>query len=75
MRWGKEQKVGDIRHRDGFLWLPKRIGDEWRWLEWAAWKEEFVEGFDLSPGASEFASLTECVYWRRTEWIDWQIEI
>lgn len=31
----------------GFLWLPKRIDGEWRWLESAAWLEKECGDFYL----------------------------
>ena len=30
---------GDSRTKKGFLFLPKRIGNETRWLEFATWKQ------------------------------------
>ena len=37
MKWKVKQppKIGDTRTIRRFLWLPRRIGDEYRWLEWA----------------------------------------
>ena len=42
MRWNEKPplKKGERRYRSGILWLPKRIGNEWRWLEPAGWIEE-----------------------------------
>lgn len=34
-------KMGDKRERTGFLYLPKTIGLETRWLEFASWREEY----------------------------------
>jgi hypothetical protein len=45
MRW--EQKTyayGETRMRCGFLFLPKCIQWEWRWLERAVWTEQFIGG-------------------------------
>lgn len=33
----------DMRIRRGFLWFPKRIGYELRWLENAIWRQRYVE--------------------------------
>lgn len=33
--------VGDHRYKSGFLFFPKRILNETRWLEFAKWKEEY----------------------------------
>lgn len=47
MRWGKNEcdfsKVhGKTRTKHSvFLWLPKTISTETRWLERACWEEEF----------------------------------
>ena len=32
------------RTRSAFLFLPKYINGEWRWLEWARWAERLVSG-------------------------------
>lgn len=37
-------KDGDFRWRRGFLWLPLRVGEEWRWLERAVWREQNDDG-------------------------------
>jgi hypothetical protein len=39
---------GDIRTRSAFLWFPKEIGLEMRWLERASWYERYIMP-DLSP--------------------------
>ncbi len=40
MRWpDKSNRVGDVRVVQGFLFIPKCIQDEWRWLEYAKWRE------------------------------------
>lgn len=43
MRWleNAAPKLGDVRHKARFLLLPKRIGLEWRWLEWTSWVERY----------------------------------
>ena len=40
MRWKHPQKF-DLRTKTAFLWLPKRIYGETRWLETATWEEQF----------------------------------
>lgn len=44
MRWitSRYPRCGDYRVRQGFLWFPKTIGIETRWLERAKWKEQYV---------------------------------
>lgn len=34
---------GEERFRKRFLWLPKRIGEETRWLELGRWHEVYSE--------------------------------
>ena len=31
--------IGEERARSGFLFFPKEVFGEWRWLEFAKWKE------------------------------------
>lgn len=38
MRW-QHPNADEERTRTAFLWFPKRIGDESRWLERATWIE------------------------------------
>jgi hypothetical protein len=40
MRW-TDPKEGDTRVRSGFLFFPKTINGEERWLEWARWEERY----------------------------------
>ena len=37
---------GDMRTRTEFLWWPKRICYETRWLERASWREEYIKMWD-----------------------------
>lgn len=39
MRWKQEEKDNSFRIRSGFLFFPKTINAETRWLEFAKWKE------------------------------------
>lgn len=43
MRW-KTHKTWDTRIKTGFLIIPKKLGDEWRWLEVASWEQEYCAG-------------------------------
>ena len=38
----KTAAIGDIRVCSKFLWFPKCIDNEWRWLEFTVWKEKAV---------------------------------
>lgn len=60
MRW-KNKQPGILRIRKGFLFLPREIGDEWRWLERAVWQERFCR--DTHRGR-------EVGYWEDLNWID-----
>ena len=40
VRW-TEHKPGEIRRQGGFLWFPRQIGLECRWLEYAEWAQEY----------------------------------
>lgn len=52
MRWTPKPlpDLGTLRVRVGFLWLPKKLNGEWRWLEYAAWSEEFVSYYEYGYG-------------------------
>ena len=54
MRWC-DPVIGGERVRTAFLLLPKRIGDETRWLETATWVEEW-----MGPGH----------WWVGRRWVD-----
>ncbi len=42
MKWKEKQyKTDDVRRRQGFLFLPKRVHDDVRWLEQATWDERY----------------------------------
>lgn len=61
MRW-KELRVGDTRIKHGFLFLPKHMNGEWRWLEFATW-EQVVRVVLVTPVGYRLA-------WRNDTWID-----
>lgn len=62
MRWPsprpRKPAHWDNRIREGFLWIPKRLDGEWRWLERAAWRQFF----DDPEGDSGM--------WRSIAWYD-----
>jgi len=49
----EEVKLGTIRVLNGFLLLPKRIGNETRWLEDAIWEETKTIGWTPHGGSSK----------------------
>lgn len=61
-------ELGSKRKRYSFLFLPKKIGDEIRWLEWAGWVE--VAKFNcrrLKPLQYENSHL---ITWKPERWIN-----
>lgn len=64
MRW-QARVEGDNRVKTRFLWFPKCIHGEKRWLERAAWREIYVrETFDDLFGDAYR------LQWLPTKWID-----
>jgi len=57
---------GQRRCRTKFLWLPKKIGDEWRWLERASYEQKVV-AVDVG-GSMEWGKYKNM--WCATQWID-----
>lgn len=43
MKW-KTTIVGEIRNVTKFLWFPKKITGEYRWLETATFKQVYING-------------------------------
>lgn len=63
MRWKKEQyDFLDTRIKEHFLFLPKRIGNEYRWLE----RAKYEERYEYVSDSSGFSPLK----WVGKEWID-----
>ena len=62
MRWHKGQEPGDgaIRVVRRFLLIPRCIGDEYRWLEWA-WIKQVYD-------APDYANMGEG-WWMNKEWV------
>ena len=57
-----EPKVGDTIIVSKFLWFPKSINREWRWLEKASYKRKY----DAVP-----VSDRSCIHtWVNIEWVD-----
>jgi hypothetical protein len=69
-RWEDEMRkklpdLGALRRRSGFLWLPKTIGGERRWLEWTRWEQEY-----WAWGIRMDSCVRTGGYWRDSEWVD-----
>jgi hypothetical protein len=56
MRWKEKiYHMDEVRIREGFLFFPKRIREDVRWLEYARWEERFYGAY---------------LGWDGTRWID-----
>ena len=44
MRWQYQPGLWSVRTKTRFLWLPKDMGGEVRWLERATWEEIYMHG-------------------------------
>ena len=47
------------RTKRAFLWFPKKIGGETRWLETASWKERYLPTHHYSDDPSSWVAM----YW------------
>lgn len=65
MRWksNKPQHRNQERHKTKFLWFPKKLGDEWRWLERATYLQ-CVDVEYLAYGSGHK------LVWHDDRWID-----
>lgn len=62
MRWkANNPKVGDVRVKMGFLWLPVTLQGETRWLEYA----HIYQVFTLKQGMYK-----DRRYWGNTYWVE-----
>ena len=73
MKISTAQKVspreGDTRTRTGFLWLPKKLDGEWRWLERATWKQVRMRLHTLTPDGCGYSPGQTRLEWVSTEWV------
>lgn len=64
MRWDVSKPGHNSgRIKSGFLFFPKKINNEWRWLERAKWQQIYHRD-------SSDPCLTRTNYWYNSEWID-----
>jgi len=56
-------KDGTERILERFLWFPKRINEECRWLEKAKWVESSQRMWDITCGH-------EWIEWRVIKWLN-----
>lgn len=57
-----EPQWHDSRIKEHFLFFPKKIGNEWRWLE----RTKYKQSYEYIPGHGDFLPLG----WIDKEWID-----
>ena len=71
MRWSvdapKSWNPGDVREKRQFLLFPKKIGNEYRWLEYASWREEAYQGLSFAPDRGPAIPVLQ---WRPVAWVD-----
>jgi len=60
-------KDGDELICSGFLFLPKKISNEWRWLERASWRQQAISVSALDP---DVLTDMEFLDWVCIEWVD-----
>lgn len=67
MRWNHRPnlRLGDRRVVTKFLWWPKRIDNQTRWLECATYAQTVHECRDSLRGVDVFY-----YGWKDTEWVD-----
>jgi len=76
MRWNDKPsiEVGDRRERNRFLWFPKSISGETRWLEHGQWIEVYSDvdvaifkvGTTVINPTVEYATTK----WRPVSWVE-----
>lgn len=58
MRWSSHgPHFWQMRRRRGFLFFPKLIHTEWRWLEWSSWWEQYLP------------ATYQAGHWKAVQWI------
>ena len=62
--WGGAE-IGDKRRVVKFVWFPKLLGDEWRWLGWECIEQEHTRWAHLSP---DVAGPMRVRGWRDVRW-------
>lgn len=68
MRWKtkpKNNKVGEKRVLEAFLFIPVKIGNEWRWLETAKIEQELKESY-----VYDYSMVHREKYWEDIKFID-----
>lgn len=60
---------GDTRIKSGFLFLPKKLNGEWRWLERAKCKQTYMRLTTLIPGTIMHQPSQTHLAWVSVEWV------
>lgn len=70
MRWKEKEKkikkIGDRRKIKRFLFFPKKIKGEWRWLEICRILQERIECVGTMPEGGAYDAWK----WKNIEWLD-----
>lgn len=63
MRWKTKPRwiQDDERTIQVFLWIPMKVQNEWRWLEWATVRQKYKSGWPLPD--------ILCGRWKNVEWM------
>lgn len=61
---------GDERIVGGFLWFPKYIGREWRWLEHAKWLQIVRRLTQIVPDGGCYSPGQTYLSWCDAEWVN-----
>lgn len=57
MRFKAKHENGEVKRITKFLWFPKRIRGETRWLEEATWEKTWYQSSDIG-------------WWYGDKWVD-----
>jgi hypothetical protein len=72
MKWKNQNGASKDAKRivTRFLFLPKSVGDETRWLERATWEEKSVPFYSWVGGLHGFSKEPTSFEWEPVRWID-----
>jgi hypothetical protein len=61
-------REGDTRVKTAFLWLPKKLDNEWRWFEKARYKQKLMRMIVIVHGGC-YTPGNYKLKWVSTEWV------
>lgn len=74
MRWGSRKlkvvKTGDRVTKKSFLFFPKTINNQTRWLEFATYEQEFRKGGTENKVDGGWGSRWESSHWKDIRWVN-----